>query len=141
MYMNNNAVEEGTISFLKGQALILEHVLSKKTLPLTLSAISEEFEKYLNMGYCSICLLDEGTQTLQLIAAPNLPQDFQKIVKEVKVAPNTGSCGTAAFQKELVIVPDIQNSPLWNHYKDMAKQYNLAACWSKPILSNDGHRV
>lgn len=147
MKMNNNdtvfnAIEQETIiSFLKGQARILEHVLSKKTLPQTLSAISEEFEKYLNMGYCSICLLDEDTETLKLIAAPNLPRAFQEIVKEVKIASNSGSCGTAAFRKELVIVSDIQNNPLWAQYKDIAKQHHLAACWSKPILGSDDHRV
>lgn len=137
-----NAIDDGRIiSFLKGQARILEHVLSKKTLQQTLSAISEEFEKYLNMGYCSICLLDQDTNTLKLTAAPNIPQGYQKIVEKVKVTPNSGSCGTAAYRKELVIVSDIQNSPLWDHYKDKAKQYNFAACWSKPIMSSDNHRV
>ena len=93
------------------------------------------------MGYCSICLLDEDTETLRLIAAPNIPQTFQEIAKEVKIAPNSGSCGTAAFRKELVIVSDIQNNPLWAQYKEIAKQHNLAACWSKPILGSDDHRV
>lgn len=145
--MNNkdivfNAIDDGRIiAFLQGQARILEHVLSKKTLQQTLSAISEEFEKYLNMGYCSICLLDQDTNTLNLTAAPNIPQDYQKIVEKVQVTPNSGSCGTAAYRKELVIVSDIQNSPLWDHYKDIAKQYNFAACWSKPIMSSDNHRV
>lgn len=51
MFMNNNnsvfsTIDEGIIiPFLKGQARILEHALSKKTLPQTLLAISEEFEK------------------------------------------------------------------------------------------------
>ena len=40
-----------------------------------------------------------------------------------------------------MIVSDIQNDPLWHQYKEIAKQYNLAACWSKPILSSDDHRV
>lgn len=137
-----NAIDDGRIiAFLQGQARILEHVLSKKTLQQTLSAISEEFEKYLNIGYCSICLLDQDTNTLKLTAAPNIPQGYQKIVEKVKVTPNSGSCGTAAYRKELVIVSDIQNSPLWDHYKDIAKQYNFAACWSKPIMSSDNHRV
>lgn len=143
---NTNTVfstnEEGVcLSFIKGQARILEHVLSKKTLPQTLLAISEEFEKYLSDGYCSICLLDEATQTLKLAAAPTLPQGFQQSVNKVKVAAECGSCGTAAFLKKLVIVSDIQKNPLWKGYKDIAKQYNLAACWSKPILSSDGSRV
>ena len=78
MYMNNNAVEEGTISFLKGQARILEHVLSKKTLPQTLSAISEEFEKYLNMGYCSICLVDEDTTNITINSSPEPSSRFSE---------------------------------------------------------------
>lgn len=147
MFINNNdavfnSIEERKIiPFIKGQARILEHVLSNKKLPDTLLTISEEFEKYIQSGYCSISLLDEDTKTLKLVAAPNIPQNFQEFVKEIKVAPQSGSCGTAAFLKELVVVSDIQNNPLWDGYKEIAKQYNLASCWSKPIISIDDQRV
>lgn len=137
-----NALEQGIlVHFLKGQTRILEYVLSKKSLPDILSAIIEEFEKYLHLGYCSVYLLDEKTQTLKILTAPSVPLGFQEAVKEIKVGASVGSCGTAAYRKELVIVPDIQNSPLWLEYKDVAKQHNLAAAWAKPIFGGHDHRL
>lgn len=137
-----NALEQGIlVHFLKGQTRILEYVLSKKSLSDILSAIIEEFEKYLHLGYCSVYLLDEKTQTLKILTAPSVPRGFQEAVKEIKVGPTVGSCGTAAYRKELVIVSDIQNSPLWLEYKDVAKQHNLAAAWAKPIFGGHDHRL
>jgi C4-dicarboxylate-specific signal transduction histidine kinase len=49
-----------------------------------------------------------------------------------------GSCGTAAYRAEPVIVSDIATDPLWADYRDLALAHGLRACWSTPILSSDG---
>jgi diguanylate cyclase (GGDEF)-like protein len=56
----------------------------------------------------------------------------------VAIGPQTGSCGTAMFRRNIVIVSDIQTDPLWADYRDLALGYGLRACWSTPILSLDG---
>jgi C4-dicarboxylate-specific signal transduction histidine kinase len=49
-----------------------------------------------------------------------------------------GSCGTAAYRKESVIVSDIATDALWDDYRDLALAHGLRACWSMPILSSEG---
>jgi signal transduction histidine kinase/CheY-like chemotaxis protein len=52
------------------------------------------------------------------------------------LGPLAGSCGTAAFTSETVIVEDIAASPLWEQFGPLALEHGLRACWSNPILSS-----
>src|SRR6185295_13224687 len=47
----------------------------------------------------------------------------------------SGSCGTAAYKGERVIVSDITTDPLWDQYRRLASEHGLRACWSTPIFS------
>ena len=58
--------------------------------------------------------------------------------RPLRPRPAVGSCGTAAFRKQSVIVSDIAGDPLWADYRHLALQYGLRACWSTPILSDAG---
>src|SRR5262249_47711239 len=49
-----------------------------------------------------------------------------------------GSCGTAAYRNEPVIVSDIATDPLWADYRDLALSHGLRASWSMPVRSSDG---
>lgn len=48
-----------------------------------------------------------------------------------------GSCGTAAFRREPVIVSDIATDALWTDYRDVAISHGLRACWSTPVFSSE----
>src|SRR3954466_9306545 len=52
--------------------------------------------------------------------------------------PLVGSCGTAAFRAEQVIVSDIAADPLWTDFREVALAHSLRACWSTPIFSSEG---
>jgi len=54
------------------------------------------------------------------------------------IGPKAGSCGTAAYRKEPVIVNDIQTDPLWADYRYLVEPYGFRACWSTPIFSRRG---
>jgi PAS domain S-box-containing protein len=49
-----------------------------------------------------------------------------------------GSCGTAAFTGQRVIVADIATHPYWAPFKELAARAGLGACWSQPIFSSSG---
>src|ERR1700724_2267992 len=51
----------------------------------------------------------------------------------------SGSCGSAAFMKQRVIVSDIATDPLWANHRDLALSYGLRAAWSQPLLSKNQH--
>lgn len=85
---------------------------------------------------CSILLL-EGDK-LRYGAAPSLPEAYNRLIDGLTIGPTVGSCGTAAFLKKPVIVSDTFTDPLWANYREIAQQYGLRACWSTPILSQQG---
>lgn len=86
----------------------------------------------------SILLLDEQFR-LRLGAAPNLPASYNQAIDGVAIGPSVGSCGTAAFRRETVIVTDIQSDPLWADYRDLAARFGFRSCWSAPVLSHQGN--
>jgi PAS domain S-box-containing protein len=56
----------------------------------------------------------------------------------VPVAFEAGLCGTAAFLKERVTVPDVATEPNWpDQYRDLAIRNGIRAAWSEPILTKD----
>jgi signal transduction histidine kinase len=85
----------------------------------------------------SVLLLDDDGVTLHHGAAPHLPVEYCQAIDGSRIGPVAGSCGTAAYRAEQVIVRDIATDPLWKNYKSLALPHGLRACWSTPIL--DGH--
>ncbi len=86
----------------------------------------------------SVLLLDDDGVTLRHGAAPNLPAAYCLAIDGARIGPVAGSCGTAAYRGERVIVRDIATDPLWAAYRAVAAPHGLAACWSTPILEGDG---
>ncbi|MFG1478669.1 EAL domain-containing protein [Xanthobacter sp. V4C-4] len=83
-----------------------------------------------------IAVTDEGL--LQPIAGPSLPQSFSAAVEGIAIGPGAGSCGTAAFLGEPVLVEDIATSPLWDDFRWLPLPPLLQACWSVPIKLRSG---
>ena len=101
-----------------------------KTLTLLLGGIEAQHPEML----CSILILDAEGVHVRHAAAPRLPNGFTRAVDGASIGPSAGSCGTAAYRREPVIVDDIASDPLWADYRDLALQYDLRACWSTPIF-------
>jgi PAS domain S-box-containing protein len=66
-------------------------------------------------------------------AAPSLPKAYTDAINGMAIGPSAGSCGTAAYRGEPVIVEDIASDPLWSAYCDLALSHSLRACWSAPV--------
>ena len=60
---------------------------------------------------CSVYLLDHKTKLLNLAAAPGLPPQYRQAVAQAPIGPDIGSCPSAAYKNERVIVEDIQTDP------------------------------
>ncbi len=82
-------------------------------------------------------LADEGP-ILRFGAARRLPADYAEAIMEVPIGPQAGSCGTAAYRKERVVVPDVRSDPLWQSYRELVLRTELRACWSSPIFGATG---
>jgi len=87
---------------------------------------------------CSVLLLDEDGQHVRHGAAPSLPQPYTDAIDGLCIGPKAGSCGTAMYRREPVVVSDILQDPLWEPYRSVAEPYGFRACWSTPILTHSG---
>lgn len=56
----------------------------------------------------------------------------------VPIGPETGSCGTAAYLKQPVIVADVARDPKWTGFRHHILPLGLLACWSSPISDASG---
>jgi PAS domain S-box-containing protein len=73
--------------------------------------------------------------------APSLPKAYTDAINGTVIGPSAGSCGTAAYRGEPVIVEDIATDPLWADYRDLALPHCLRACWSAPVFSSQGNVI
>ena len=71
-------------------------------------------------------------------AAPDLPKVYVQSVNGAPIGPRNGSCGTAMYTRQPVVVTDVLTDPLWEDYRDLAEKSGLRACWSTPIISSEG---
>lgn len=102
----------------------------------TVDALLEGIERIFPGIYCSVLILREDGKTMETLSAPNIAAEYSKRINGVKIGPKVGSCGTAMYLKQNVIVDDIANNELWVDFRELALRHNLKACWSYPILSS-----
>lgn len=123
-------------ALMNGQKTILEMIARGAPLPSTLHHLLTTLESQDSEMYCSILLLDKDGLRLNHGAAPRLPVGYTQAIDGVMIGPSVGSCGTAAFTGQPVIVTDIATDPLWANYREIALQHQLQACWSTPIFDS-----
>ena len=121
-----------------GQERILGRIASGQPLQETLDELVRVVEAQAPRMLGSIVQLDADGRHLRHAAAPGLPLGYVEAIDGAAIGPAAGSCGTAMYRRELVVVSDIQQDPLWDDYRHLAAPHGLRACWSKPILSSEG---
>ncbi|GAB4399840.1 MAG: hypothetical protein OHK0048_14140 [Rhodoferax sp.] len=114
---------------------LLELLTRNVPLPELLRAFVNRLEASDPDVMSSVLLLDADGQRLRYAVAPRLPLAYCQAVDGVTIGPRVGSCGTAAYTRQVVIVSDIAKDPLWADYRDLALAHGLRACWSVPLLS------
>jgi PAS domain S-box-containing protein len=123
---------------LAGEKRLLEMIARGDSRALILDALCRFVEGLASGGLSSILLLDSNTNRLRHGSAPGLPTKYVEAIDGLVIGPSVGSCGTAAYRGEPVIVSDIAKDPLWADYRELALAHQLRACWSTPILSSAG---
>lgn len=117
---------------------VLELLASGESLPVLLNQLVLSFEEIYPGAFCSVLLLSDDGKRLMHGASGSLPAPYCDAINGVVIGAQVGSCGTAAFTGKTTVVSDIANDLLWQDYKSLALAYDLAACWSVPILSTKG---
>jgi PAS domain S-box-containing protein len=125
-------------ALLAGEKRLLEMIARGHSRALILDEICRLVEELASGSLSSILLVDPSANRLRQGAAPSLPGSYTEAVDGIVIGPSAGSCGTAAYRAEPVIVSDIATDPLWANYRDLALAHGLRACWSTPIFSSGG---
>ncbi|MGA1940843.1 ATP-binding protein [Arcobacter sp. YIC-310] len=115
----------------------LEYILKDYSLKKTLNFIITEAEKINKNMICSILLLNDKKTKFKESFTKSLPKYYNDAVKTLTIAHGVGSCGTAAYTKERIIVEDINTHPYWRDYLELTKPLNLNACWSEPFFTKN----
>src|SRR5207249_8643519 len=125
-------------ALLAGENRVLEMVAKGDSLPDILDSLCRLVEEQSPDVLASILLMDPKGKQLRHGGAPNLPKTYTEAIDGAFIGPAVGSCGTAAYRGEQVIVADIATDPLWAGFRDLALSNSLRACWSTPIFSSEG---
>ncbi len=117
---------------------VMELLSAGVSLEQALTAIVEKVEALSVDTIGSILLLDPDGVHVHHGAAPRLPEAYNRALEGAPIGPEEGSCGTAMYLRQQVIVTDIQTDPLWKNYRELAGMHGLRACWSTPVIGLDG---
>ncbi|MBX9868245.1 MAG: PAS domain S-box protein, partial [Burkholderiaceae bacterium] len=116
----------------------LEMLATGQPLKTILEAMLLGVEKLLPDSLCSILLLDNTGTHFDAVIAPHLPDFYNAALNGLQIGVGVGSCGTSAFTGERVIVQDIRSHPYWLHFRELAAEAQLQACWSQPFHAANG---
>ncbi|HSO26619.1 MAG TPA: GAF domain-containing protein, partial [Anaerolineales bacterium] len=125
------AIQAGQRQFLE---LLARGGSSSETLHTLVTLIEEQWPGMLGL----VLLLDENGRSLHVGAAASLPQDYLDSLEGLEIGPQVGSCGTAAYLGERVVVTDIDSDPRWENLRGLVAKHNLKACWSEPVIDSSG---
>lgn len=118
---------------------VLDGLLGKSGMRELASQLAKAWEAVQMGQRVSVLLLDPETGTLQTLAAPSMPVQYNQALNGTLPAEGVGSCGTAIYRGEPVYVSDVRNDPLWQDFQDLAELGSVVACWSMPFSDQDGH--
>ena len=126
---------------LRGQTRVLKQLAQGASLDKVLQTLVEVTEESRPDTIASVLLVDEETGRLRNGASRRLPKSYCEAIDGVMPGPDVGSCGTAVYTGQRVIVEDISTDPLWKRERNIALRAGLRACWSEPIISSTGEVI
>ena len=121
----------------RGRLQVLSLLAKGASLTEVLKQLCATAERYNPAMICSILQKDEQDR-LHHLASVSLPQTYIDAIDGVRAGPNIGSCGTAAYLGQRVIVDNIDTHPYWALFKGVAHDAGLHACWSEPVVGDQG---
>jgi PAS domain S-box-containing protein len=127
---------------LASQRDVMAMIARGEPLADTLAEIVTAYERLSDRGgRASVLLMSADRRRLEHGAAPSLPAPCNEAIDGIEIGPSVGSCGTAAYRRQAVVVSDTQLDPLWADFRGLAAEYRLRSCWSTPVLATDGALV
>ncbi|TDX62107.1 diguanylate cyclase (GGDEF)-like protein [Methylosinus sp. sav-2] len=115
---------------------VLERLARGKPLRETMAELCLRAEQLAPQAVCSVLTVDREGR-LHPLAGPSLPSHYSDSLDGLRIGPDVGSCGAAAYFGEPVEVTDMANDPRWTAFRAQTAPLGLRACWSSPIRASD----
>ncbi len=116
---------------------VLSMIVEQAPLQKVLDALVEGAEQMDPSARCTVLLLDEQG-ILHVASAPHLPDEYNAAIDGIAAGYGVGSCGTAAYLGQRVIVEDVRVHPYWQPYQALVDIAGIRSCWSEPIKNRQG---
>jgi PAS domain S-box-containing protein len=124
---------------MRRQSEVLQMITQGKSLEAVLEKLTSWVEAQASDEIIAAILCSDAEERhLFHCAGAQLPKEYVDAINGLPIAMGHGSCGTAAFIKDSVVVEDTQQSPLCVKHRDLARKHNLQACWSTPLINHEG---
>lgn len=122
------------------QASILELIATGSPADEILSHTCTLIEQARPNTVCTALFLDPRSGLLGDVVAPSLPHTAHIALEGLPCAPDTGSCGTAAYTNTAVLVSDTRTDHRWqkDSLQQFAVRYGIRSCWSIPFRDAHG---
>ena len=116
-----------TQKLLAGQRDVMAMIARGEPLETMLTEVVRVVEGISQRGaMASILLVSPDRQHLVGSFAPSLPEAYNEAIDGIPIGEGVGSCGTAAYRREPVIVTDIQTDPLWTDFRGAGRRARSA---------------
>jgi hypothetical protein len=111
----------------------LEKLAAGKPLKGIFGTLTKGAEGEVNCAKASILILDNTGTRLLDGSTPSFSEEVRNAFNGMANGPLEGSCGSAVYNKELVVAEDISTDPLWEKFADFAIANRFHASTSSPI--------
>ena len=115
---------------------VLEMIGDGASLREVLDQLCSAIDVHVAPSVTTVLLTDASGKQLWQGGGPRVSREWISAIIPVSIALEAGLCGTAAFLKERVIVPDVATERNWpDQFRDLAIRNGIRAAWSEPILT------
>jgi len=122
------------------QATILELIATGSSADQVLRQTCTLIEQSRPDTICCALFLDPSSGLLGDAVAPSLSHAARTALEGLPCAPDTGSCGTAAYTDTAVLVSDTRTDRRWqkDFLQSFAVRNDIRSCWSIPFRDVHG---
>src|SRR6266850_3222107 len=121
---------------------VLEMIADGSALSTVVSELCAAIDAQTTGALSFVCLMDPNGKELRPVAGPRIPAALAAAITPFAIGPNRGSCGTAAFTKQRVVIADVATDPQWpDDIRLLALTEGVRAAWSVPLISKNGEVI
>jgi PAS domain S-box-containing protein len=125
-------------SLLAAEKHALEMIADGASLNDILDHLCNSMDFHVAPSMTTVLLMDPDGKRLWHTAGSRVPREWLPVISPLPVALEAGLCGTAAFLKKRIIVPDVATDPNWpDRLRPIAIRNGIRAGWSEPILTQE----